>query len=101
MQGFSFPLFEKVGLPTTGKMKKEEFLTYVVNFVDVKGVKTPAYLRSVKVYERGEDGKVKKDASGAYIVKKDEKGEDVTELKLTAIKEGTWTLEKLLKAVAK
>ena len=93
-------IFKEVGLPTNGKLSQTKYVTYVQNFVKVKGVDTPAYLREVKVYEKGDDGKLLKDAEGKYICKKDATGNEVKELKLTAIKAGTWTLEKLLKAVA-
>ena len=101
MMPFSSPLFEKVGLPTNGKLSQTIYLTFVTNFVEVKGEKLPAYLREVTIYERDEEGKIKRDAEGHAIPLKNEKGEDKKALKLTAIKPGTWTLEKLLKAVAK
>lgn len=101
MQKFSYPLFEKVGIPTTGKVKESEYLSHVVNFVTVKGEKLPAYIREITVYERDSEGKIKKDKDGSFIPKKDKDGNVVKDLKLTPIKEGTWTLEKLLKAVIK
>lgn len=94
-------LFKEVGLPTNGKLSKTKYLEYVVNFVDFKGEKIPAYVREVTLYERDAEGKCKKDKDGKYIPLKDDKGNIKTTFKLTAIKEGTWTLEKLLKAVAK
>lgn len=93
-------IFKEVGLPTNGKLSKTKYLTYVQNFVTIKGEKVPAYLREVKVYEKNTDGTLMKDADGKNVCKKDAKGDDVKELRLTAIKAGTWTLEKLLKAVA-
>ena len=101
MMPFTKPLFGKVGLPVNGKVSKTEFLTYVTNFVDVKGEQIPAYLREVTIYERNEEGKVKTDKDGHKMPLKNEEGEVVKRLKLTPIKAGTWTLEKLLKAVCK
>ena len=101
MQKFSYPLFEKVGIPTNGKVKVSEYLSLVVNFVTVKGEEYPAYIREITVYERDSEGKIKKDKDGAYIPQKDKEGNIVKDFKLTPIKEGTWTLEKLLKAVIK
>lgn len=94
-------LFAKVGLPTNGKLSKTKYLEFVVNFVEVKGEKLPAYVREVTLYERDAEGKCKKDKEGKFVPLKDDKGNIKTTFKLTAIKEGTWTLEKLLKAVAK
>ena len=94
-------LFKEVGLPTNGKLSKTKYLEFVVNFVEVKGEKLPAYVREVTLYERDAGGKCKKDKEGKFIPLKDDKGNVKTTFKLTAIKEGTWTLEKLLKAVAK
>ena len=101
MLPYTKPLFAEVGLPTDGKLSRTAFLTYIVNFVEVKGEKLPAYLREVTIYKRGEDGKVLTDADGHRVAEKDEKGNVKTALRLTAIKEGTWTLEKLLRSVAK
>ena len=94
-------LFKEVGLPTNGKLSKTKYLEFVVNFVEIKGEKLPAYVREVVLYERDAEGKCKKDKEGKFIPLKDDKGNVKTTFKLTAIKEGTWTLEKLLKAVAK
>ena len=94
-------LFKEAGLPTNGKLSKTKYLEFVVNFVEIKGEKLPAYVREVVLYERDAEGKCKKDKEGKFIPLKDDKGNVKTTFKLTAIKEGTWTLEKLLKAVAK
>ena len=94
-------LFKEAGLPTNGKLSKTKYMDFVVNFVEVKGEKLPAYVREVTLYERDAEGKCKKDKEGKYIPLTDDKGNVKTTFKLTPIKEGTWTLEKLLKAVAK
>ena len=94
-------LFKEVGLPTNGKLSKTKYLEFVVNFVEVKGGKLPAYVREVTLYERDAEGKCKKDKEGKFIPLRDAEGNIKTTFKLTPIKEGTWTLEKLLKAVAK
>lgn len=99
MMPFSVPLFKKVGLPTNGKLTQKKYLAeHVKNFVEIMGEKLPAYVRMAPVYEKGADGKCLKDAEGKYVQAKNEKGEPVFVYKLTAIKPGTWTLEKLMKA---
>ncbi len=94
-------LFAKVGLPTNGKLSKTKYLEHVVNFVEIKGEKVPAFVYYATLYERDEEGKCKKDKEGKFIPLKDEKGEIKKVAKISPIKEGSWTLEKLLKAVAK
>lgn len=101
MMPYTAPIFEAAGIPTSGKVKPADILAQVTNFMEVKKEMLPAYLREVKVYLRDPEGKIVKDADGNRVTKKDADGNDVTTLKLTPIKEGTWTLEKLLKAVAK
>ena len=101
MMSFTTPIFKKAGLPIDGKLSQTKYLSYVVNFVDVKGEKLPAYVRYVPVYRRDEDGKCLKDKDGKFLPVLDKDGKPVTKAKLTPIKAGTWTLEKLIKAVAK
>lgn len=100
MLPFTRPLFEKVGLPTNGKLTQKQFLAkYVLNFCETKDGKLPAYVRKSPVYERDENKKCKKDKDGKYIISKDVNGNEIFTFKLTPIKNGTWTLEKLLKSV--
>lgn len=102
MMQFTRPLFEKVGLPTNGKLTQTKYLTFVTNFVEISGKKYPAYVRKSPVYEKDESGKkCKRDKDGKCIQAKDAKGNLLFAYKQSAIKDGTWTLEKLLKAVCK
>lgn len=101
MMKYTKPLFEKVGLPTDGKLSRTKYLTYVLSFVEHKGEKLPAYCRESPLYQRDAEGKCLKGADGKYLPLLDANGEPKKVMKLSAIKEGTWTLEKLLKAVAK
>lgn len=105
MMPYTKPLFEAVGLPTVtnkkgvGTLTQKVFLAkYCKHFVEVKGEKVPAYVNRVALYERDAEGKVIKDADGSRKPLLDEKGQQAYTYKLTAIKAGTWTLERLLKA---
>lgn len=101
MMSFTRPLFESVGLPTNGKLTQTKYLTFVVNFVEIGGKKYAAYIRKSPIYEKDENGKTKKDVNGKYIQAKDTNGNLLFAYKQSVIKDGTWTLEKLLKAVCK
>lgn len=95
-------IFKVVSLPTNGKLTQTNFLSnYCKHFVEKKGVNCPAYVNKVTVWERDENGKVLKDKNGNMITRKDKDGNTVYSYKLTVIKDGTWTLEKLLKACTK
>lgn len=95
-------IFKEVGLPTNGKLTQTRFLNeFCLYFVEKKEVKLPAYINKSVVWAKDSEGKCKKDKEGKKIAQTDEKGEIVYNYKLTAIKEGTWTLEKLLRACTK
>jgi hypothetical protein len=95
-------IFKVCGLPTNGKLSPKKFISeYCKYFVEKKGEKLPAYINKVTIWEKDENGKVKKDKDGNYIPKKDKDGNILYDFKLTAIKDGTWTLEKLLKSCTK
>ena len=95
-------IFEACGLPTNGKLSPKKFTSeYCKYFVEKKGENLPAYINKVTIWERDSEGKVRKDKEGNYIPKKDKEGNILYDYKLTAIKDGTWTLEKLLKSCTK
>ena len=95
-------IFKVYGLPTNGKLSPKNFKTnYCKFFVEKKGEKLPAYVNQLTIWEKDGDGKIKKDKDGNYIPKKDKDGNILYTYKLTAIKDGTWTLEKLLKSCTK
>lgn len=95
-------IFKTVGLPTNGKLTQTNFLAnYCKYFVEKKGVKYPAYINKVTVWAKTSDGKIKTDKDGKRVAETDKDGNTVYNYKLTVIKDGTWTLEKLLKSCTK
>ncbi len=102
MMAVTSKIFKEVGLPTNGKLSPKNFLAnYCKYFVEKKGEKLPAYINKVTIWERDGEGKIKKDKDGNFVPKKDKDGNIQYTFKLTAIKDGTWTLEKLLKSCTK
>ena len=102
MMPITSKIFKVCGLPTNGKLTQSNFLAnYCKYFVEKKGERLPAYVNKVTVWEKLTDGKVKTDKDGKKVALKDKDGNTVYNYKLTAIKSGTWTLEKLLKSCTK
>ena len=87
------PIFEQLGLPTGGKVRPADVLALVPNFKETKsGEKLPAYISRTKKVEELPDG-TKKDVLDAD-------GKPVYEYKLSAVREGQWSLDKLCKILA-
>lgn len=84
-------IFAELGLPTSGKIKPAEVLNGLnpAQFVDdKKGNKFPAYVTQVAIL----------DAEGKPVL--DAEGNKTYNYKLTAIREGGWTLDKLCKLIS-
>lgn len=92
-------IFKEVGLPTNGKLTQTNFLSnYCKHFVEKKGINYPAYVNKSTIWEKTKDGKIKTDKDGKRVAKTDKDGNVMYNYKLTIIKDGSWTLEKLLKS---
>jgi len=81
--------FEAIGLPTTGKVKPDEVLALIPNFVVTKkGERLPAYAAT----------KLIKDKDGNPVLDKD--GNKTYDYILRPVREGQWTLDILVKVLA-
>ena len=85
------PIFAALNLPTTGKIKPSEILESLSDsqfYTDKKGNKFPAYVTRREITDENGNPVLTKEGLKTY------------EYKLTPIREGSWTLDKLCKLIS-
>lgn len=94
-------IFAKCNLPLTRKLTKNQFLEMLpesqfVSYVskgETLAVQLPAVTIRKKVYEKGADGKLVRDADGKKVAQKNADGGQVYTYSLKPVIDGQWTIE--------
>lgn len=83
------PIFEALGLPTTGKIKPSEILARIAAWTEDKnGNKIPAYTSRTAVLDKDGNPVLDKDGNRTYTYR------------LVGVKDGAWTIDKFVKVLA-